>query len=192
MSKVKIENLARDLATLLGESLMLECQPEESPFPGIEERTRLLAPSLLEKIILEAPAEMLSDFKILNGSAVIDSQGMATVTLPDDFLRLGAIQMNDWQRPVTELTDPLSEKGLRQFSQVKGVKGSPERPVAIRGIKKGAPCLLLFSCSQDASLSSFLYMARPAIGADDTLDIPDSLYYTLLDSLAQKVTPSII
>ena len=59
MKKVVLKELAEDLATLLGESLQLECQPEESPFPGIEDRVRILAPGILSNILM-APRETVT------------------------------------------------------------------------------------------------------------------------------------
>ena len=51
MSKTTIKKLATDIATLLGESLAPEVSGSETPFPGIEVRVRILAPSFLAEII---------------------------------------------------------------------------------------------------------------------------------------------
>ena len=55
MKKFTISQLALDVATLLGESLTLECQPEESPFPRIEDRVRILVPGLIHKLMIRSP-----------------------------------------------------------------------------------------------------------------------------------------
>ncbi|MCH5226058.1 MAG: hypothetical protein J1D77_08640 [Muribaculaceae bacterium] len=47
------KQLAIEVATILGEPLLPDCQPEESPFPGIENRVRILSPSLLASLIFE-------------------------------------------------------------------------------------------------------------------------------------------
>lgn len=59
--KVTLEKLTSDVATLLGESLSLECQPEESPFPGIEDRVRILAPGLLSSLLIYPEVEVRLD-----------------------------------------------------------------------------------------------------------------------------------
>ena len=59
MAKQKIERIAADVATLLGETILEECQPEESPYPGIEERVRILAPGILSNILM-APRETVT------------------------------------------------------------------------------------------------------------------------------------
>ena len=56
MTEVTFDKLAHDVATLLGESLSLECQSEESPFPGIKERVRILAPGILSNLLMNPEA----------------------------------------------------------------------------------------------------------------------------------------
>ena len=61
--KATIHQIAMDVAALLGESLSLQCLPEESPFPGIEDRVRILAPGILQNLLM-APDVAID----LNGS----------------------------------------------------------------------------------------------------------------------------
>ena len=64
MAKKSIRQLAADVATLLGETLLPENLPEECPFPSIENRVRILAPGILadltEKLISTESAIDLS------------------------------------------------------------------------------------------------------------------------------------
>ena len=55
MKRFTMHQLAQDVAVVLGEALSLECQPEESPFPGIEERVQTLAPGLIHKLLIRSP-----------------------------------------------------------------------------------------------------------------------------------------
>lgn len=50
MAKVSIDQLAMDVAAVLGESLALDCHPAESPFPGIGDQVRILAPGALASL----------------------------------------------------------------------------------------------------------------------------------------------
>lgn len=56
-----LDQLASEVAILLGESLALECQPEESPFPGIKDRVRILAPGILATILILPPPDITLD-----------------------------------------------------------------------------------------------------------------------------------
>lgn len=72
--KRKITQIASDVATLLGESLALECAPEESPFPGIEQRVRLLVPAALAAV--SSHPEDHRPFPVINETD-------DTLTIPD-------------------------------------------------------------------------------------------------------------
>ena len=50
MAKVSIHEIASGVAAILGESLALDCRPEESPFPDIEDRVRIMAPAVLASL----------------------------------------------------------------------------------------------------------------------------------------------
>lgn len=57
MSKRSLKQVASEVAALLGETLSEENRPEESPFPGIEIRVRILAPGILAALINQQAEE---------------------------------------------------------------------------------------------------------------------------------------
>ena len=182
MKRITIKELATETAKLLGESLLLECQPEESPFPTLEDQVRILSPELLSSLILESPLEMLRDAgKEIVSTPSIDADGGVTLECPEDFLRLIYLKMSDWRVAVTKIT-PLSSSLLsRQGSKWNGIRGNGDKPLAIllpTGLK-------LYSSSQGASLERGIYVARPKIKEDDSLEIPDGLYFPLLQKIAE-------
>lgn len=188
MAKQKIERIAADVATLLGETILEECQPEESPYPGIEERVRILAPALLTSMLMEIPVESSADFTKSTPSISIDGEGTVSFPLPADFLRLVSVKMSDWLRSVTNVTPLDSETGRIQESPVKALRGTRERPVAVISIGEDRNrAMMLFSSGSGNRLEHFLYYAVPQIAADDTLDIPQPLYHRLIIQLAEKI-----
>lgn len=50
MARISLKQLATEVATLLGESLATDNLLPENPFPGIENRVRILAPGILAGI----------------------------------------------------------------------------------------------------------------------------------------------
>lgn len=185
---VSINQLASDVAILLGEALARECRPHESPFPDVEDKVRVMAPGLLEELIMKARPEDLTDSKRASPPVTIDRSGIVSLSLPEDYLRAVYIRMSDWKRPVTQVTGPSDPGFDRQSSPWHGIRGSLERPVAIEGVgKTGARILQLFSSGSDATLDSFIYSPRPALGATDALEIPMVLYPTLLNELMMKL-----
>lgn len=187
MAKIKISELADAAAALLGETLARECRPADSPFPDIEERTRLLAPGLLANLITEAPLERLSGYKNFDNPVEIANTGEATLRLPDDFLRLVSIRMSDWSCDITEPTPASGDILKRQKSRWTGVRGNPERPVAIISFSDSGRCLKLYSSKPGAVLGWGYYMAMPSVAADDSLEVPPSLYSPLLQRLTEEL-----
>lgn len=53
MAKISLKEVASDVANLLGETLSPAGLTEESPFPNIENRVRILAPGILSDLIRE-------------------------------------------------------------------------------------------------------------------------------------------
>lgn len=186
--KVKVDKIASDVATLLGESLALECHPAESPFPNIEDRVRIFAPGFLASMLIE-PKYISEGLAPIECDPNIDKTGCVTVPMPADFLKLVCIRMSDWERDVTEIEEADSETFKLQGCRWEGVRGNPHRPVAISGYDEaGKPCLRLYSSNPSATLTKALYMPRPEISGEDSLEIPKSLYYPLIARLANKLS----
>ena len=193
MKRVAIREIAAEVAALMGESLLLECQPEESLFPDLEEQVRIRAPAILSDLILESPPEHLADAgKRMEANPTIDESGTVTLELPEDFLRLLYVRMSDWVRGATELIPFSSPEAARHFSKWKGIRGTRECPAAIRGFTpEGKQCIKLYSSGKDAFLETALYIPFPALDSDEILEVPERLMPVLLDRL-QKVHPSFI
>lgn len=185
--KVTLKQLASDVAVLLGESLALECRPEESPFPGMEERVKLMAPGVLADMIKNASAEELNPGNELPSTVSVSADGIVSLPLPGDFLRLVSVKMSDWQRDVTVVTGENDPALAMQWCRWRGIRGQPERPVVIIGRNEsGERCLLMFSSSQDARLEYGRYMPYPRFDTTDSLDIPDRLYPLLLNVIRDR------
>ena len=183
MKEVEIKQLASDVAAILGESLALDCSPEESPFPDLQLRVRILAPEALNKLIWDTPLCRLSDAKAFQGTVKRDENGDGKLELPEDFFRLVSVRMSDWKYPVTEIAE--SGQTEIQSSRWPGVKGNPERPaVTLEMVAPGKRVMHLYSSDADATLSSFLYIPRPEVSAAGILSLPSDLYSPLVVWLA--------
>lgn len=186
-----IMQLASDVAAILGETLALDCHPEESPFPDLEARVRLLAPECLKRLLLDTPKSQLENVRPLSGTVSVDKNGVGRLLLPDDFLQLVHIRMSDWERSVNSVTEFECEAFSQQRSSWTGIRGNRWKPVVTLDFDSvGQRCLLLYSCTKGAVLNSAGYIALPKISAQDTLEIPDTLYHPLVLKIAEMIKES--
>ena len=188
MKEISILKITSDVAAVLGEPTVLDCQPEESPFPGLEDRVRIEAPEVLSVLIKEADVSGISDAKPMTGDVVVEADGVVRLPLTSDFLRLVSVRMSDWRRPVNEITGRGESKYSFQASEFSGVCGNPSRPVAIIGYDKGGNrCLELHSSGAGARLSYCLYLPAPVVSQTDTLEVPDAMYESLIKRIASNI-----
>lgn len=193
MIKVALTRLSHDVAVLLGEALSLECHPEESPFPDLEDRVRVLAPGVLSRIVAEAEAGKLKSGKILQGPVTTDENATACLVLPEDFLRLVYLKLDCWTRPLRNLSPPGSLKESLIYSRWKGLRGNHMDPVAVQEIAEGGNFRLrICPASPGSRIETGLYIPEPKIGEDGTLELGAELYPELIERLAQKVQASLI
>lgn len=192
MKEVTVKQLASDVAAVLGESLALDCHPEESPFPDMEDRVRILAPEVLNNLISDSPLCRLCDAVSFPGTVKRDENGDGKLELPDDFMRLVSVRMSDWKYPVTEISEPGHPKSLMQTSKWPGIKGNPERPVVTMETEaSGKKVLHLYSSAGSATLSSFLYIPRPEVSSTGILSVPVELYPSLVLRLADLLSETL-
>lgn len=174
--KISIKQLASDVAALLGESLAPECQPEESPFPDLEERVRILAPMVLSDLIMETGTFLPPGWKEIKTDVQRSEDGIVTLPLPADYLKFVSVKMSDWKKPLTVYITPDDERASPLSSKWEGVKGNRERPVALLLEDR------LEIHTSSGALDFFRYMSRPKV-EDGYLDVPEGLYERLVSVL---------
>lgn len=90
------------------------------------------------------------------------------ILLPEDFMRLIVFQMSDWNRPVYYAINEDDEQYALQSSRFKGIKGTPQKPVCVIGIRTEGRVMEFYSSkSNSATILRGLYMPYPIIESDD-------------------------
>ena len=184
-----LDDLTRDVALMAGESLTLLCESTETGLPSFSERVQLCLGSAFREIILTIPKEELTGWKSLKGLPMeIDDEGCAVIALPPDFVMLHSVRMSDWNRPVAEILPANHYLYGVQGRRLKGLRGTPERPLGFFGIKDGSRSLELYSCrTSTASIAEGWYMPMPEVKADGTVEIPERLYEKLVERLGREI-----
>lgn len=111
-----------------------------------------------------ADTDNTNNFNITFYDLPTDPTRRGSLTLPEDFMRLIAFKMSDWERPVFDAITPDDPAYAIQLSRFKGLRGSPQRPVvAIVPYPEGTT-LEFFSCLDDtATIVSGVYLPFPTI-----------------------------
>ena len=189
MPDISVSRLASEVATLLGESLAPECHTEESPFPDLEDRVRILAPGLLADLLKVSPPENLSELSQMNSALTFDTNGDGLLQLPEDFLFLVKLKLNTWKRSATHITQKTNPVADLQGSSVAAIRGNSSRPVVMPDVNSaGKACLRLIPAAKGSVIESAIYVAVPGIDASGTLKVPPGLYHPLLMALVKEIT----
>lgn len=91
-----------------------------------------------------------------------EEKGIGHIALPDDYLRLVMFKMSDWAHAVSVAVSPDSPLYHQQFSEWKGVRGNPSRPVIAfaTDMETGKAVLQFFSCDNTEAKAELTYIQR--------------------------------
>lgn len=162
---------------------------------SLEEIVRSKIVEAVRRVETEAPVYLLEEGHDFSCDA--DGQDTAIywdklesgwVMLPDDFMRLVAFKMSDWERTVYQaisVADPLYEK---QSSRYKGIRGNTQKPVCAIANHGGGKALEFYSCnSEDAYIARASYIPYPEIDEEDGIDISERCYEAVIYTAASLV-----
>lgn len=183
-----IKEIASDVATLLGDSLLLQCQPEESPYPDMESRVRICAPGIIRNLVEKSDPSLLYDGITLVPDLEKREDESGVITLPRDYLKLVALKMKDWDCCVSVAHEEGQGIARLQGSRYKGIRGTKSRPVILKSFAgNGERVLRIFPCGRGAEIEYFIYQPYPEVSAADTLQLPQNLYAEFLGRLADTL-----
>lgn len=188
MGKFTVERIASDVAALLGENLALECISEESPFPDLKDRVRILAPGILAGLLEKADTYVYETAEKIPGQASLRQDGSGLLPLPSEFLKLVCLKMPGWTRPVSEVSGSGSIQEAMQQSKWPGIRGTTQRPVVLNHYEeKGQRALLIYPCGEDTTPEISLYIPLPAFDEAEGMTVEHRFYPELVRLLAEKI-----
>lgn len=111
--------------------------------------------------------------------------GSGRIPLPEDFMRLIAFRMSDWERRVDRVVLPDDAAYGRLGSRYRGIRGNPQRPAVT--IVPGPEGLWLefHSCrSREAYVAEGVYTPLPRMDRNEGIEIPERVYRAVLRRIA--------
>ena len=193
--------------------MLLNYSPESKPLIDVRDEPTLsinriiatMLPMAAQEVLLTAPLAAIDTLRPLSGKLYWKQEpeenmasglqismnakhqlAMAFLPLPDDFLRLATIQLSDWRRPAHIISEESPEYDL-QSSRFPGVRGNPCRPVAAIVRYSFGLVVELYSSSstEEVTIRKALYVPQPHFNADHCIDLPKSLFPTIMQRVAE-------
>jgi hypothetical protein len=186
----QLAEIVRDVKIVLDENMTSE------ELLALEDIETLSMEDVIESNVVEAirrvesaaPINMLESGHNLIDSLFWNSDGSGFVVLPDDFMRLMAFKMSDWERTLhsaIEATDPIYAK---QSSRFKGVRGNKQKPVVAIVNRPEGRVLEFYSCdNENATMEIGVYRPYPKVDEYKGVEISERCYRAVVYTIGALV-----
>jgi hypothetical protein len=142
----------------------------------------------VQRVESTAPAHFLEEGHLFGRSVYWETNGSGWTLLPDDFMRLIAFRMSDWERTcytAIYVNDPLYDL---QSSRYKGIRGNTQKPVCAIVNRPEGKALEFYSCKKNnAYVQRASYIPYPMIDEADGIDISERCYTAVIYTTAALV-----
>ena len=109
------------------------------------------------------------------------------IILPEDFMRLVAFKMSDWEQILYSAISPADPLYAKQSSRYKGIRGNVQKPVCAIVNRPEGKVLEFYSCnSEEAYPVIATYRPYPKI-ENDSVDISERCYTAVVYMTAALV-----
>lgn len=186
----KLTEIARDVRIAIDQNMTSEqlIATDDIETLSLEDIIRSKIVEAVRRVETAAPVHFLEEGHDFGDAVYWGDLESGWVLLPDDFMRLIAFRMSDWERTVyaaISVDDPLYAK---QSSRYKGIRGNVQKPVCAVVNRAEGKALEFYSCnSKDAYVSRASYLPYPHIDEDDGIDISERCYTAVVYTVAALV-----
>lgn len=186
----KLAEIAREVRIAIDQNMTSEqlIATEDIETMSLEEIIRSKIVEAVRRVETAAPVHFLEEGHDFGDAVYWADLESGWVLLPDDFMRLIAFRMSDWERTVyaaISVDDPLYAK---QSSRYKGIRGNVQKPVCAIVNRAEGKALEFYSCnSEEAYVSRASYLPYPHIDEDDGIDISEKCFTAVIYTVAALV-----
>lgn len=186
----KIEVVEQDVRIAIDENKTSEqlISDEDIDTLSLNEVIRSKIEEAVRRVETSAPVYLLEEGHEFGEAVYWEDNGSGWVLLPDDFMRLIAFRMSDWERTcynAISVDDPLYDL---QSSRYKGIRGNVQKPVcAVVNRAEGKVLEFFSSNSEDAYVKRATYIPYPKIDDEDGIDISERCYTAVVYTTAALV-----
>lgn len=186
----KLAEIAREVRIAIDQNMTSEqlIATDDIETLSLEEIIRSKIVEAVRRVETAAPVHFLEEGHDFGDAVYWADLESGWVLLPDDFMRLIAFRMSDWERTVyaaISVDDPLYAK---QSSRYKGIRGNVQKPVCAIVNRAEGKALEFYSCnSEEAYVSRASYLPYPHIDEDDGIDISEKCFTAVIYTVAALV-----
>lgn len=185
-----IETVSEDVRIAIDENKTSEqlLGDEDIDTLSLNEIIRSKIEEAVRRVETTAPTFLLEEGHTFGDSVFWEDGNSGWTLLPDDFMRLIAFRMSDWERTcynAISVDDPIYDL---QSSRYKGVRGNVQKPVCAVVNRAEGKALEFYSCnSEEAYVKRATYLPYPKIDDEDGIDISERCYTAVVYTTAALV-----
>lgn len=186
----RLEEIERDVRTAIDENRTSEQLITDGDVEtlSLNDIIRSKIEEAVRRVETTAPVHYLEEGHVFGDAIYWESNGSGWILLPDDFMRLVAFRMSDWERTcymAISADDPTYDL---QSSRYKGIRGNVQKPVCAIVNRAEGKALEFYSCdSEEAYVKRASYIPYPSIDEDDGIDISERCYTAVVYTTAALV-----
>ncbi|MBL6467839.1 MAG: hypothetical protein JNG43_07065 [Prevotellamassilia sp.] len=186
----KIEIVERDVRIAIDENKTGEqlISDEDVDTLSLNDIIRSKIVEAVRRVESSAPVRYLEEGHVFGDAIYWESNGSGWTLLPDDFMRLVAFRMSDWERTCYMAISADAPLYDLQSSRYKGIRGNVQKPVCAIVNRAEGKALEFYSCnSEDAYVKRASYIPYPEIDEYDGIDISERCYTAVVYMTAALV-----
>ena len=186
----QITEVMRDVRVCLDQNMTSEqlLATEDIETLSLEDIIRSKIVEAVRRVETTAPIHFLEEGHNFGDAVFWGDLESGWVLLPDDFMRLIAFRMNDWERTVYAAISADDPTYAKQSSRFKGIRGNPQKPVCAIVNRPEGKVLEFYSCKDtNAFVATGLYLPYPVIDDSDGIDICQRCYTAVIYTIAALV-----
>ena len=186
----KVSDIVRDVRIALdqnmkGDQLLLTGDIDTL---SLDEIIRSKIVEGVRRVEIEAPTHLLEEGHTFGDAVFWGEHESGWVLLPDDFMRLIAFRMNDWERTVYSAISVDDDEYAKQSSRYKGIRGNIQQPVCAIVTRQEGKALEFYSCKdKTAQVVRASYIPYPCIDENGGVDISERCHTSVIYRIASLV-----
>lgn len=142
----------------------------------------------VRRVEIEVPTYLLEEGHTFGDAIYWGEDGSGWILLPDDFMRLIAFRMSDWERTVYHAISADDGEYVKQSSRYKGIRGNVQKPVCAIVNRQEGKALEFYSCnSETAQVVRASYLPYPSIDSTGGVDISERCFTSVVYRIASLV-----